>query len=138
MKNLVRDDGISLELHEGTHKLPHVPSASGAKYADESIEFWTKGGTATYLHKPGAAIDCREVRAKSLVEDAKARGVVYRCPGNESGWTVEIGPGTVLRYETNYGAERHDYSDVQASGDALAGGRVYRANRRDAALQIGR
>jgi len=127
MKNLVRDDAVSLELHEGTRKLPRVPSASGSKYADESIEFWTKGGAATYVHHPAPTVNCKEVRARSLVEDARARGVLYRGSGNEPGWTVEIGPHTALTYLTNYGETRHDYGDATATGDPLAGGRIYSA-----------
>ena len=136
MKNLVRDDAISLELHDGTHKLPHVPSASGAKYADESIEFWTKGGAATYEHKPAPPINCRDARARSLTEDARARGVAWRGRGNEPGWTVEIGPGDALVLQTGYGDVQHAFSGVQASGDAQPGGRVYTAKSADDAIRV--
>jgi len=136
MKNLVKDDAVSLELHEGTRKLPRVPSASGATYADESIEFWTKGGTATYEHKPAPPVVCKEVRARSLVEDARARGVLYRGSGNEPGWTVEIGPGKTLSYLTDYGETRHEYGDATATGDPSAGGRAYSAARGNDSIRV--
>ena len=47
MKNLWRENAVTLELHEGSRRLEHVPSASGAKYADQSIEFWTKSKKMT-------------------------------------------------------------------------------------------
>jgi uncharacterized membrane protein len=134
MRNLLRENAITLNLHEGTRRLEQVPAASGAKYADQSIEFWTKGGTATYERKPAAPVNCTELRARSLVEDARARGVIYRGRGNEPGWIMEIGPGSALTYVTNYGQDRHEYPLATASGDATQ--RVYTAGEGDSSLRV--
>jgi putative lipoprotein len=112
MKNLYREGAITLDMHEGPRKLPQVVSASGAKYSDGSITFWTKGGTATFERAGSAPVECRELRARSLVADARERGVRYRGTGNEPGWMVEIGPGTRLTYVTLYGEERHEFANV--------------------------
>jgi membrane-bound inhibitor of C-type lysozyme len=59
MKNLIQDRAISLETHEGSRKLPQAVSASGARYTDGTITFWTKGNTATYQREGGALLNCR-------------------------------------------------------------------------------
>ena len=58
-KYLPRDHAISLGLHEGERKLPQVASASGEKYQDGPITFWSKGGKAIYERTPAPPIDCR-------------------------------------------------------------------------------
>ena len=52
--------------------------------------------------------------------------------GNEPGWTVEVGPLANLVFETNYGAERHEFTDATSTGDVVSG-RTYhaRAGRTD-------
>ena len=86
MKNLLRENAIVLDLHEGPRHLPQVVSASGAKYDDGSVSFWTKGDTAMFERKGNAVVNCRDNRARSLVADARARGITYRGQGNEPGW----------------------------------------------------
>lgn len=117
VRNLYRENAVSIELHEGARRLPLVTSASGAKYADETVSFWSKGGTATFERKGHPAINCTEARAKSLLADAKLRGVAYRAQGNEPGWLVEVGPGSSLLYLANYGQERHEFDSVTTSDD---------------------
>lgn len=125
VRNLYRENAVSVELHEGARKLPLVASASGAKYADETITFWSKGGTATFERKGSPAVRCTEARAKSLLADARLRGVAYRALGNEPGWLVEIGPGTSLSYLAGYGQTHHEFDDVTRSGDDAAGAIVF-------------
>jgi putative lipoprotein len=108
--------------------LPLVVSASGAKYADETITFWTKGNEATFERKGTPPVNCREVRAKSLLADARVRGVAYRGTGNEPGWMVEIGPGNRITYIAMYGEERHEFANVTEPGGEAAGARVFMAD----------
>ena len=117
VRNLYREDAVSIELHEGARKLPRVVSASGAKYADDSVTFWSKGGTATFEREGSPAIHCSEARAKSLRADARLRGVTYRAQGNEPGWLVEIGPGTSLVLVADYGQERHEFDGITRSDE---------------------
>lgn len=128
MKNLYREDAITLDLHEGQRRLPHVESGSGAKYSDGSITFWTKGGTALFERAGSAPIECRELRARSLVADARERGVLYRGTGNEPGWLVEIGPGDRINYVTMFGEERHEFMNVTESAAEGTGLRVFVAD----------
>jgi putative lipoprotein len=121
IRNLWRENALAIDLHDGTHKLLQTVSASGAKYADASVTFFSKGGEATLEATGAPAVKCRELRAQSLVEDARIRGVRVRALGNEPGWTLEVGPGSAITWVTAYGQERHDYPNALASGDAAAG-----------------
>jgi membrane-bound inhibitor of C-type lysozyme len=127
VRNLFREDAVTIALHEGERKLPLVVSASGAKYADDTITFWTKGNEATFERKGTPAVNCREVRAKSLLADARVRGVAYRGTGNEPGWMVEIGPATRLLFVTNFGEERHEFGDASTPGADSSGVTVFTA-----------
>jgi len=136
MKNLFRENAITLEMHEGPRKLSQVRSASGARYADETLSFWTKGETAIFERKGQPVVNCRESRAKSLVADARERGVSYRGQGNEPGWTLEIGPGRSLIYVTSYGQERHEFDSVTTGVDAGTGAMVYQGKHGDVPIKV--
>jgi len=119
MKNLYRERAITLEMHEGPRRLPQVVSASGARYSDGSLTFWTKGSSATFERAGSAPLTCRELRSQSLLADARERGVRYRGIGNEPGWTVEVGPGTRLEFVTSYGQERYAFETAAVDGDGV-------------------
>ena len=112
MKNLLREDAITLDMHEGPRGLPRVMAASGAKYSDGSLTFWTKGSTAMLERAGSAPVNCRELRAESLIADARERGVRYRGTGNEPGWLVEIGPGSRLLFAGDHGQDRREFDDM--------------------------
>ena len=59
MKNLIQDRAVSLETHEGSRKLPQAVSASGVRYTDGTVTFWTKGDTATFQREGGPLLNCR-------------------------------------------------------------------------------
>ena len=136
VRNLFREEAVTLDLHEGERKLPLVPSASGAKYADETLTFWTKGSEATFERKGTPPVHCREVRAKSLLADARLRGVSYRGTGNEPGWMVEIGPATRLLFVTNFGEERHEFGGLSTRGVDATGVTVFMARHGDQEIKV--
>lgn len=115
MRNLLRENAITIEMHEGGRKLPQAISASGVRYTDGSLTFWTKGDTALFERQGSAPVNCRQNRFESLLADARVRGVTFRGTGNEPGWTVEIGPGSRLEFVTNYGQERHAFETATES-----------------------
>src|SRR5512137_747461 len=82
MRNLFREKAIAIDFHDGTRRLDQTVSASGVRYADSVVVFWTKGSTATLERQGGPVVQCEERRADSLREDARARGGVYRALGN--------------------------------------------------------
>lgn len=136
VRNLFREDAVTIALHEGERKLPLVVSASGAKYADETITFWTKGNEATFERKGTPPVNCREVRAKSLLADARVRGVTYRGTGNEPGWMAEIGPATRLLFVANFGAERHEFGDASTPGADPSGATVFTARHGNEEIKV--
>ena len=127
MQNLLQENAIALDMYGGARKLLQVVSASGAKYSDGDFTFWTKGDTATFQRAGSPPVECRELRAQSLLADARERGVRYLGRGNEPGWTVEIGPGARLEFATNYGQKRVAFAAATESGTETAGARVFRA-----------
>jgi membrane-bound inhibitor of C-type lysozyme len=114
---------LVLFLPEQTLHLRRVPSASGAKYANEGVVFWTKGGEAR-LERGDAARPCRENRVASIWEDAKLRGVDFRAVGNEPGWVLEIGPQEIV-FEYDYGESRATFPLVAPRVDPDARRSVY-------------
>ena len=129
-----RDD-LTLFLPSGTVRLPHVPSGSGARYADGSLAFWNHGREATIEYTDGSHVACVENRRQSVIEDAKLRGADYWAVGNEPGWTLELFSDSI-RFATAYGTEHHEFATPQPEVD-LAGRRaVYRVSDDDHELTI--
>jgi putative lipoprotein len=134
MRNLLRENAITIEMHEGGRKLPQAVSASGVRYTDGSLTFWTKGDTALFERQGSAPVNCRQNRFESLLADAKVRGVAFRGTGNEPGWTVEIGPGSRLEFVTNDGQERHAFETATESNEG--GTRVYSAAEGEQSIKV--
>jgi len=87
-----------------TVRLPHVPAASGAKYSDGQVTFWSKGREALVEAGAAGSRRCNENRRRSIIEDAKLRGADFWATGNEPGWTLEIDWHSIL-FVTNYGQD---------------------------------
>ena len=128
MRNLWREKAIAIDFHDGTRRLDQTVSASGVRYADSMVVFWTKGSTATLERQGKPTVQCEERRADSLREDARVRGVVYRALGNEPGWILEVGPASRLSWTTNFGQDRYDFEQAQAA-TAPDGAIVYTAQQ---------
>jgi uncharacterized membrane protein len=134
MQNLLEENSVGLQIHGESRKLPQVVAASGVKYSDGDFTFWTKGDAATFQRGTGPEVACREVRSKSLVEDARARGVLYRGIGNEPGWTVEVGPNDRLQFVTDYGTAKFEFTGSTVANDD--GTMVYAARAGDDAIKV--
>lgn len=136
MRNLLREDAIVVEFDGQAHRLPHVISASGARYSDGSLTFWTKGDTALLERAAQPLLHCRELRAESLRADARERGVVFLGYGNEPGWSLEIGADGRLRFVTDYGAEQHEFARSAVRGGETDGVTVFSAGPDGARLEV--
>jgi len=93
------DDRVVLELPTRVVTLPHVVSASGARYSNGSATFWNKGREAT-LELNGRNQTCRERREPW--QEAADRGVDFRAVGQEPGWFLEIDSGRQIRLVYDY------------------------------------
>jgi putative lipoprotein len=101
-------DEMTLILAGRTVRLSHVRSGSGARYSDGKTTFWSKRDEATLVTIDGTTKKCREIRRKSILEDAKLRGVELYGRGNEPGWRLEVGSGEIV-FETNYGQDTYRF-----------------------------
>jgi putative lipoprotein len=94
------DDHAVIEVPEQrTLTLPHVVSASGARYSNGSDTFWSKGREAT-LVRNGRTQTCRERREPW--QEAAERGVDFRAVGQEPGWFLEIDKEKQMRLVYDY------------------------------------
>ena len=102
--------------------LPQAMAASGARYADADMEFWTKGDTARLTLSGDEARECTRSGVASPWYEASQRGIAFRAMGNEPGWWVEVGGGTTptIRAELDYG-ERRVEARGRATEDGFAG-----------------
>jgi uncharacterized membrane protein/membrane-bound inhibitor of C-type lysozyme len=104
----VRNDTAWVFLPSVTVSLPHVPSASGARYSDGTTTLWTKGEEAV-LDAPADSIrGCVNNRARAIWEHAKLGGVDFRAVGNEPGWHMELSHDSILLV-TDYGEHRYAF-----------------------------
>ena len=109
-----------LFLPDKTVRLIHVPSASGVKYSNDLITFWSKGEEA--LLDIGGTIyrNCKNNRKKAIWEDAKLNGIDFRAVGNEPGWYLEINTGDTIRFFSNYGQDRYEFAAPKPKIDKQA------------------
>jgi putative lipoprotein len=95
------DDHVLIEVAEQRAlTLPHVVSASGARYSNGSVTFWNKGREATF-ERHGRTETCRERREPW--QEAAERGVDFRAVGQEPGWFLEIDKEKQIRLVYDYG-----------------------------------
>jgi len=97
-------------LPGATVKLPREVSASGERYADQGVVFWTKGDEAM-LEQQGARVNCRVDRFNTPFEAAKLDGADFRGIGNEPGWELVMYHDRI-RFTWDYGAERMEFPAV--------------------------
>jgi len=117
-----------LFLPSGTISLPHVEAASGAKYSDGTVTFWSKGESAMLEGVSSSSVECKNNRAQAIWEDAKLRGADFRATGNEPGWHMEISKSYGIVLVTNYGSDRYQFAPSEPSSDADSRTTKYQAN----------
>ncbi len=97
--------------------LSQVRSASGTKYQEGDILFWSKGEEAILDVGARSYRECRLNPARVPWEDARRRGIDFRAAGNEPGWHVEVREGDRLLFIGDYGATRKMFDQpVSAHG----------------------
>jgi putative lipoprotein len=112
-------------LPQGPRRLTRERTASGVKYSDKDGYVWSKGRAAT-LELGERNYQCVENRARSIREDARARGVEFRGAGNEPGWVLEILADRII-FTGNYGSERTVTPRPAATNDPASGATLYTA-----------
>jgi putative lipoprotein len=97
------DDAVMVHFKDQARRLGREKSASGVKYGDGQVTFWSKGREAT-LSYSGQDQHCEAVEGVSARERAELRGVSFRGVGQEPGWYVEVAPGRNILFVGDYGA----------------------------------
>ncbi len=115
---------IALWLQDRYVVLPQVVSASGAKYEEGDVSFWSKGDEAMLTVAGQNYQSCHQSPQRVPWEDARRRGVDFRAVGNEPGWYLEIQSGQQLLFVGDFGAQRVIVPDA---GEEREGSpRIYR------------
>jgi heat shock protein HslJ/uncharacterized membrane protein len=120
-----RGEAIDLILPAGRRRLPRVPTASGERYAEGGVSFWSKGREAA-LELDGRTYACSENRPRSIIEDARLRGVELRAVGQEPGWSFELFPDRMV-FSDSYGTKSVMTPRSAPGASATAGETVYAA-----------
>lgn len=95
-------------LPETTAALPHVPAASGARYSEGGITYWSQGEGALLEVAGTEHLTCANNRRRAVWEHAKLNGADFRAVGNEPGWLLEIYPRRMVLV-TDYGETRYEF-----------------------------
>jgi putative lipoprotein len=117
-----------LFLPNGTISLPHVRSASGARYSQGPVTFWSKGEEALLETGENSHRNCRNNRRKAIWEDAKLNGIDFRAVGNEPGWYLEIKRGDIIVFVGDYGQSRYQFATPAPFSDQQARKTTYRVD----------
>lgn len=121
-----RADTAWVFLPEGTRPLPHVVSASGAKYSDGQVMLWTKGNDAILSRHGLPDVTVRNNPQLAVWEHAKLSGVDFRATGNEPGWVLELwGDGRVV-YRGDHGETLLEFPRPEPEIDRQAATTTYR------------
>jgi len=99
-------DRLHLTLDGTTHRLEHVPSASGAKYVtgsdDNRIVFWNKGDNARLELLGEVYPECRK---RKSVTNPVEEVLPFKARGNEPGWFLTITEDS-MELVSNYGMDK--------------------------------
>lgn len=125
---------MALWLEDRYLVLPQVRAASGTKYAEGDVVFWSKGQDVM-LEVDGVHYrDCKLNQLRVPWEDARRRGVSYRAIGTEPGWVVEIREGGTILFKGDYGATVLLFPEAQQHEQD--GVRVYAAESAGHSLKV--
>ena len=97
--------------------LSQVRAASGTKYQEGDVVFWSKGDEVTLEAAGVRYTNCRLNHARAPWEDARRRGVEFRAVGNEPGWHMEVRGEQNLLFVGDYGATRILFTEIETTQD---------------------
>lgn len=133
----LEEEKVWLFLPGRTLPLPRVPAASGAKYSDGRLTFWSRGEEA--LLETGGLLrkGCVNQPARAVWEHAKLSGVDFRAVGQEPGWYLEIsGGGSKSVFVSDYGRRRDVFATTEPQNNQKAGKTVYSFRNEEHALTV--
>jgi len=113
-------DRMTLVLPGKEVVLPHVVSASEAKYSDGEITLFSKGEDALLQLDRLGVLTCKLNRAKSSITKKKPEVYDFRAQGHESEWSFVIRRGAQAHFIYNDGDEQMHFRlpKPRESGDS--------------------
>ncbi|MEM0955892.1 MAG: MliC family protein [Pseudomonadota bacterium] len=114
--------------------LPQVKTASGARYEDDSMMYWSKGTEAMFQVGDRRYAGCILNPARAPWEEARRRGVSFRALGQEPGWVLEIQPGRHMLMDADYGGLRVLVPAPES--ELTEGGERYESTTESHSLQV--
>lgn len=127
---------VGLFLPDRRLVAPQVEAASGAKYREGEVTFWSKGDEASLAIGARTWSGCRLTPARAPWEDARLRGVTFRAVGNEPGWHLEIEPGSAIRFVGDYGSTTVSAPAPEPIVDPASGRTTYRTRTEGHDLEV--
>jgi putative lipoprotein len=119
-------ESVRLILPDTTVTLPHVVSASGAKYGEGPYVYWSQAGEARLETPEQTFTGCVSDDGGPAWREAKARGVRFRAVGQEPGWMLDIREDGAIDIEADYGEAEYHLPSAEPEVDPGAGRTVYR------------
>lgn len=112
-------DAVVLTLPERTALLPAEAAASGARYSDGAVTFWSKGNEAQVDPGDGSWLTCVKDEVRSVLETARVSGAEVWGAGEGLHWRLEVFADRLVLV-TDGGAQRleaaHDGEEQEVGG----------------------
>ncbi|WP_141321672.1 MliC family protein [Halomonas halmophila] len=83
------EDTLRLWSAHGAYRLDPAVVASGARYQQGDLSFWSKGSEATVESQYGRLKCQQNMRHRALTRESHP-GVMFQARGNEPGWMIEL------------------------------------------------
>ncbi|HET9581806.1 MAG TPA: MliC family protein [Gemmatimonadota bacterium] len=119
-------ESVRLLLPDTALTLPHVVSASGAKYGEGPFVYWSQGEKARLDTPRRSFTDCVNDEGGPGWLDAKARGIHFRAVGQEPGWILDVRRDGGMDIQADYGEIALSLPSSEPETDR-AGRTAYRA-----------
>jgi putative lipoprotein len=118
-------ESVRLLLPDTTVNLPHVMSASGARYGEGPYVYWSQGEEAGLDTPERTFTGCVSDEGGPAWREAKARGVRFRALGQEPGWILDVREDGAIDVEADYGEAVYHLPPADPAVDPGAGRTIY-------------
>lgn len=124
-----------LFLPRQTVKLRRGITASGAKYSDQNITFWSKGKDALLIRRGEQSAACIANNDATAWEIAKLDGADFRAVGNEPGWELLLFDNAII-VSADYGAINRVFKHATVYEDKKKKTTTYEASKSGHSVKI--
>ncbi|MGH7564815.1 MAG: MliC family protein [Gemmatimonadota bacterium] len=119
-------DSVRLLLPDTTLTLPHVVSASGARFSEGGYAYWSKGNEALLETPRRSFAGCVSDGGGAPWQEAKSRGARFRAVGQEPFWNLVMEADGEVVIEADLGETHYYLPPTEPEVDGGIGRTVYR------------